>query len=62
MVGMGAMARLQTNTLILTTNTVAVRQWIDELLDKTTLDSPESASIAAIARRSSRSPSAPTQV
>jgi DNA excision repair protein ERCC-3 len=38
MVGMGAMERLQTNTLILTTNTVAVRQWIDELLDKTSLD------------------------
>ena len=33
------MDRLQTNTLILTTNTVAVRQWIDELIDKTTLDS-----------------------
>ncbi len=41
MVGMGAMAQLQTNTLILTTNTVAVRQWIDELLDKTSLDSSE---------------------
>ncbi len=38
MVGMGAMETLQTNTLILTTNTVAVRQWIDELLDKTSLD------------------------
>ena len=37
MVGMGAMSRLQTNTLIMTTNTVAVRQWMDELLDKTTL-------------------------
>jgi DNA excision repair protein ERCC-3 len=36
-VGMGAMDQLQTNTLILTTNTVAVRQWIDELLDKTSL-------------------------
>ncbi len=41
MVGMGAMAMLQTNTLVLTTNTVAVRQWIDELLDKTSLDSAE---------------------
>lgn len=41
LVGMGAMHQLQTNTLILTTNTVAVRQWIDELLDKTTLDSSE---------------------
>ncbi len=37
MVGMGAMEALQTNTLVLTTNTVAVRQWIEELLDKTTL-------------------------
>jgi DNA excision repair protein ERCC-3 len=40
-VGMGVMEKLQTNTLILTTNTVAVRQWIDELLDKTTLASDE---------------------
>jgi DNA excision repair protein ERCC-3 len=37
MVGMGAMARLQRATLILSPNTVAVRQWISELLDKTTL-------------------------
>ena len=37
MVGMGAMDALQTNTLILTTNTVAVRQWMDELADKTSL-------------------------
>jgi DNA excision repair protein ERCC-3 len=36
-VGMAAMDQLQTNTLILTTNTVAVRQWIDELIDKTSL-------------------------
>ena len=41
MVGMGVMEKLQTNTLILTTNTVAVRQWIDELLDKTSLDPAE---------------------
>lgn len=41
MVGMGAMEALQTNTLVLTTNTVAVRQWIDELLDKTTLQPDE---------------------
>ena len=41
LVGMGAMHLLQTNTLILTTNIVAVRQWIDELLDKTTLDADE---------------------
>ncbi len=37
MVGMGAMAALQTATLILTPSTVAARQWIGELLDKTTL-------------------------
>jgi DNA excision repair protein ERCC-3 len=36
-VGMAAMAELQTSTLILTPNTVAVRQWIAELLDKTSL-------------------------
>ena len=37
MVGMGALAALQTQTLILTPSTVAARQWIRELLDKTTL-------------------------
>ena len=37
MVGMGAIAALQTQTLILTPSTVAARQWIRELLDKTTL-------------------------
>lgn len=36
-VGMSVMAQMQTSTLILTPNTVAVRQWITELLDKTTL-------------------------
>lgn len=36
-VGMGAMAAVQQQTLILTTNVTAVRQWIDELIDKTTL-------------------------
>ncbi len=36
-VGMGVMDLLKTWTLILTTNTVAVRQWKRELLDKTTL-------------------------
>ena len=34
-VGIGAMERLQTSTLVLTTSTVAVHQWRDELLDKT---------------------------
>jgi superfamily II DNA or RNA helicase len=36
-VGMVAMQQLQTSTLILSPNTIAVRQWINELLDKTTL-------------------------
>ncbi|MEA2101087.1 MAG: DNA repair helicase XPB [Thermodesulfobacteriota bacterium] len=36
-VGMGIMARAQTYTLILCTNVSAVHQWIQELLDKTTL-------------------------
>ncbi len=36
-VGIGVMALLQCQTLILSPNTVAVRQWIDELLAKTTL-------------------------
>jgi len=40
-VGMGCMHRLQTQTLILTTNTIAVRQWRTELLDKTTLREDE---------------------
>ncbi len=38
MIGMAVMDKMQCNTLILSPNTVAVRQWIDELLDKTTLD------------------------
>ncbi len=36
-VAIGAMALAQCHTLILTTNVVAVRQWIREILDKTTL-------------------------
>jgi DNA excision repair protein ERCC-3 len=36
-VAIGAIARAQTQTLVLTTNTVALRQWKTELLDKTTL-------------------------
>lgn len=36
-VALAAMHLLQTNTLVLTTNTVAVRQWVREALDKTTL-------------------------
>jgi len=36
-VGMGALSTISEQTLILTTNVTAVRQWIDELLDKTSL-------------------------
>jgi DNA excision repair protein ERCC-3 len=36
-VAMACMERLQTSTLILTTSVTATRQWIAELLDKTTL-------------------------
>ncbi len=41
LVGAGAMARTQTTTLILVTNTVAARQWRDELLRRTTLTEDE---------------------
>ncbi len=37
MVGIGVMYKLQTSTVILCPNTVAVRQWIHEILDKTTI-------------------------
>lgn len=37
MVGMGIMEKLKCETLILCPNTIAVRQWISELSDKTTL-------------------------
>jgi DNA excision repair protein ERCC-3 len=40
-VGIGAMAAVRRATLILTPNTVAVRQWIAELLDKTNLSPTE---------------------
>jgi len=40
-VGIGVMARLQTETLILVTNTVALRQWREELIDKTLLPSDQ---------------------
>ena len=36
-VGMSVMHQMQCSTLILAPNTVSVRQWIDELVDKTTL-------------------------
>ncbi len=40
-VGMAIMDLLKTSTLILSTNIAAVHQWIDELLDKTTLTREE---------------------
>jgi DNA excision repair protein ERCC-3 len=40
-VGIGVMARLQTETLILVTNTVALRQWREELIDKTLVPSDQ---------------------
>ena len=40
-VGAGAMARAQATTLILVTNTVAARQWRDELLARTSLTEDE---------------------
>jgi DNA excision repair protein ERCC-3 len=36
-VGIGVMGLLQTQTLVLVTNTIALRQWKEELLDKTDL-------------------------
>jgi DNA excision repair protein ERCC-3 len=40
-VGLEILSRLATNTLVLTTNVAAVHQWVDELLDKTTLSADE---------------------
>jgi DNA excision repair protein ERCC-3 len=40
-VGMGVMTEIQQQTLILTTNITAVRQWLNELIDKTTLTSDQ---------------------
>ncbi|NMR20295.1 DNA repair helicase XPB [Cellulomonas fimi] len=41
LVGAGAMARAQTTTLILVTNTVSARQWRDELVRRTSLTEEE---------------------
>lgn len=38
MIGLGAMARLKCETLILVTNITALRQWRDEILDKSSLE------------------------
>jgi DNA excision repair protein ERCC-3 len=40
-VGMAVMARVQTHTLILSANITALRQWREELLDRTTLRSED---------------------
>lgn len=37
-VGIGAMARANTSTLVITTSTTALRQWREELLDKSEVD------------------------
>ena len=37
-VGLAALEKLKTRTLILATNVIAVRQWIDEIVDKTSLN------------------------
>ncbi len=37
LVGIGALSKLKCSTLIITTGITAARQWIDELVDKTTL-------------------------
>ena len=40
-IGMGVMVELQCETLILTTNNSAVKQWLRELADKTTLEATQ---------------------
>jgi len=40
-IGLGVMTEIKNETLILTTNITAVHQWIQELLDKTTLTSKQ---------------------
>ena len=51
MVGMGVMVALQTATLILTPSTVAARQWIDELLEKTTLTEDQIGEYTGLAKQ-----------
>src|SRR5436853_6055308 len=47
---MACMAQLQSSTLILTTSVTAVRQWIRELLDKTTLGEDQIAEYSGLAK------------
>lgn len=41
LVGLGIMSELQSQTLVLATNIIAVRQWIEQILDKTSLSVDE---------------------
>ena len=50
MVGMACMAALQSSALILTTSVTAVRQWMRELLDKTTLRQDQIAEYSGLAK------------
>jgi DNA excision repair protein ERCC-3 len=49
-VGMAVMAKLQTQTLVLSTNITALRQWRDELLDKTSLTADDIAEYSGEAK------------
>jgi DNA excision repair protein ERCC-3 len=49
-VGMACMAALQSSALILTTSVTAVRQWMRELLDKTTLREDQIAEYSGLAK------------
>ena len=59
-VGIGCMAKLSCSTLILTTSTTAVRQWISELLDKTTLQPDGTTYAFSLSREGGTSVAAPT--
>jgi len=49
-VGMECMARVGSSTLVLTTSVTAVRQWIGELLDKTSLDEDQVGEYSGMAK------------
>ncbi|HEX6746972.1 MAG TPA: DNA repair helicase XPB [Longimicrobium sp.] len=49
-VGMECMARVGSSTLVLTTSVTAVRQWIGELLDKTTLHEDQVGEYSGLAK------------
>jgi DNA or RNA helicases of superfamily II len=60
-VGLLAMAKKQTDTLILAPNVAAVHQWINEILDKTTLTENEVGEYSGEKKRSNLSRFAPTR-